>query len=352
MCPLGGRTVLRRGAIEPGRMIALNLEESRFYDSAEIIEELASNHPYTKWLNNVVELEPKIGPGPERPMFEQEKLRRRQAAASFDRETLDLILRPMAEEGKEAIGSMGDDTPIAVLSENYRPLSHFFRQNFSQVTNPPIDPLREAGVMSLKTRFKNLGNILATDKTQTDVFVLESPILTNGMYDRLRGVLDQNVVEIDCTYNFAQVKGDGAGLKAALDRIRREAERAVQDGAGHVVLTDEYQGPGRINVPMILAAGGVHAHLTKTGHRTYCSIIVRAAECVDPHYCAVLVGVGATAVNPYLAFDSLRHACANPDADRDTENRYALNYKIALEAGLLKIISKMGISVISSYRGG
>ena len=352
MCPLGERKVLTRGAIEPGRMIAIDLAESKFYGSAEIIDALSNYHPYTEWLDNIKELEPKIGPGPECPLYSGEEFKRRQAAAGYDRETLDLILRPMAEGGKEAIGSMGDDTPIAVLSENYRPLSHFFRQNFSQVTNPPIDPLREAGVMSLKTRFKNLGNILATDQTQTDVFVLESPILTNGMYERLRGVLDQSVVEIDCTYNFAQVKGDGAGLKAALDRIRREAERAVRDGAGHVVLTDEYQGPGRIGVPMILAAGGVHAHLTKTAHRSYCSIIVRSAECLDPHYCAVLVGVGATAVNPYLAFDSLTLACAKIDAGTKDINQYTLQYKLALEAGLLKIISKMGISVISSYRGG
>ncbi|MEO1674651.1 MAG: glutamate synthase large subunit [Pseudomonadota bacterium] len=352
MCPLGDRKVLTRGAIEPGRMIALDLENSKFYSSAETVDALASENSYTEWLDNITELEPIIGPGPEPQLFHGEKLKRRQAAASYDREVLDLILRPMAETGKEAIGSMGDDTPIAVLSENYRPMSHFFRQNFSQVTNPPIDPLREAGVMSLKTRFKNLGNILETDQTQTDVFVLESPVLTNGMYDRLRGRLDQSIVEIDCTYNFAQADGGGAGLKAALERIRREAERAVRDGAGHVILTDEYQGPGRIAVPMILAAGGVHAHLTKTGHRTYCSIIVRSAECLDAHYCAVLVGVGATAVNPYLAFDSLDMACLTGKEGHDAVKPLAHNYKMALEAGLLKIISKMGISVISSYRGG
>ncbi len=352
MCPLGERTVLTRGALGPGRMIAVDMEEPAFYDSDEILDHLSAKHPYADWLGNIVELEGRIGPGPEDRLYEGEALVRRQTAAAYDLEALDLILRPMAETGKEAIGSMGDDTPIAVLSENYRPLSHFFRQNFSQVTNPPIDPLREDGVMSLKTRFKNLGNILATDKTQTDVFVLESPILTNGMCERLTGFLDERVAEIDCTYDAGAADASGEALRAALDRIREEAEAAVRDGAGHVLLTDEYQGEGRIPAPMILAAGGVHAHLTNAGRRTFCSIIVRAAECVDSHYAAVLVGVGATAVNPYLAFDSIADAHAKGRYGDLSIGQCALNYKRALEAGLSKILSKMGISVISAYRGG
>ena len=352
MCPLEGRPVKKRGAIEPGRMIAVDMENAVFYDSTEIIDLLADKHPYTEWLENIVELEPKIGPGPEERLYQGEELLRRQGAAGYDLEALELILRPMVEDAKEAVGSMGDDSPIAVLSENYRPLSHFFRQNFSQVTNPPIDPLREDGVMSLKTRFKNLGNILVTDKTQTDVFVLESPILTNGMFTRLSDYLDTKIVEIDCTYRIEDVQNNGEALQAALDRIRKEADAAVMDGAGSVVLTDEHQGPGRLAIPMILAAGGVHAHLTSVGRRTYCSLIVRSAECVDAHYAAVLVGVGATAVNPYLAFDSVAQAHAQGRFEELSLGRCAYNYKKALEAGLLKIISKMGISVISAYRGG
>ncbi len=352
MCPLGDRKVKMRGAVEPGRMIAVDFEEARFYTDREILDFLAAKHPYTEWLGNIVELEPEIGPGPEPQLFHGEELARRQAGAAYDMETVDLILRPMAETGKEAVGSMGDDTPIAVLSKNYRPLSHFFRQNFSQVTNPPIDPLREDGVMSLKTRFKNLGNILATDKTQTDVFVLESPILTNGMYVRLKERLDQKTVEIDCTYPASGVRRDGAALRRALDRIKAEAEAAVKSGAGHIILTDEHQNVGKLAAPMILAAGGVHAHLTDVGQRTYCSIVVRSAECVDAHYCAVLVGVGATAVNPYLAFDTLAENHARGQYDGLTLGQCAVNYKSALEAGLMKIISKMGISIISAYRGG
>ncbi len=353
MCPLGDRVVKKRGAIEPGRMIAVDMQDGKFYAPNEILDFLALKHPYTDWLENITELQPEIGPGPEPAYFSGEEMRRRQYAAGYDLEALEIVLRPMAEDGKEAVGSMGDDAPLAVLSKNYRPLSHFFRQNFSQVTNPPIDPLREHGVMSLKTRFKNLGNILVTDKTQTDVFVLESPVLTNGMYERLRERLDEKTVEIDCTYTFNQIRHDGSALRRALDRVRQEAEKAVaEEGAGHIVLTDEHQGPGRIAIPMILAAGGVHAHLTQAGRRAFCSIIVRSAECVDSHYAAVLVGVGATAVNPYLAFDSLIEPQKRGDYGGRSIGECAYNYKCALEAGLLKIISKMGISVISSYRGG
>ena len=352
MCPLGNRKVARRGSIEPGRTIAVDLKRAKFYDSDELLDRLASKQPYTEWVKNIVELEDRIGPGAEEKLFEPEKLLRRQAAAGLDLETLDLILRSMAETGKEAIGSMGDDTPIAVLSKNYRPLSHFFRQNFSQVTNPPIDPLRESGVMSLKTRFKNLGNILATSETQTDVFALDSPILTNGMFTRLKDLLDEKVVEIDCTYDAASIKKDGSALRRALNRIRQEAEYAVNNGAGHIVLTDIHQSSAKIAVPMILAAAGVHTHLTNTGKRAFCSIIVRSAECIDAHYAAVLIGTGATAINPYLALDSIRRAQERGDyGDKDIGD-CAYNYKCALEAGLLKIMSKMGISVISAYRGG
>ena len=352
MCPIDDARVRERGSIDPGRMLAIDMDEPKFYRSGEILDRLSEKYPYEQWLENITELEPEIGPGPEPRIYESDELRRRQLAAAFTNETLDVILRPMGEDGKEAIGSMGDDTPLAVLSDRYRPLSHFFRQNFSQVTNPPIDPLRESGVMSLKTRFKNLGNILVTNKTQTDVFVLESPVLTNGMFSRIKEYLDEAIVEIDCTYSFSAATGEGSGLRTALERIKKEAVEAVKDGAGHVILTDEHQGAGRIAIPMILASSAVHGFLVKNGKRSNCSITVRSAECVDPHYMAVLIGVGATAVNPYLAFESLIAATESGAANIDSAGSGAFNLKLAFEAGLFKIISKMGISVISSYRGG
>ncbi len=352
MCPLSGHDVVRRGHVRAGGMIAANLEEGRFYEHDEIIDELAGEHPYSDWLKNVKELEVDIMNGEEPRLFDKEALLRRQMVAGFTLESSELILAPMAEDGKEAIGSMGDDTPVAVLSQECRPLSHFFRQNFSQVTNPPVDPLREDRVMSLKTRFKNLGNILTTDETQQNVFVLESPFLSTGMYHRLMDVLDEGVEHIDCTFPIASVKHDGRALKEALSRIQREAEEAVRAGREHIVLSDENQDPENVAIPMILATGAVHSHLVAQGLRTFCSLTVRSAECLDTHYFAVLVGVGATCVNAYLAQEAIADRHARGLLGDEPLNYYVQNYKKAIEAGLLKIMSKMGISVISSYRGG
>ena len=352
MCPLTGHTVARKGHVPAGGMIAADLSTGKFYDHGQIIDELASAQPFEDWVKRVRELDPEIGPGPEPVMSDTEQRLRMQAASGFTLESMELILSPMAEGGKEAIGSMGDDTAPAVLTNEFRPLSHFFRQNFSQVTNPPIDPLREDRVMSLKTRFKNLGNVLATDKSQQDVLVLESPVLTNGMYVRLRDMLGKDVTEIDCTFDAEAATGNGRELKEALDRIRSEAEDAVRAGREHIVLTDEHVGPGRVAIPMILATGAVHGHLVGQGLRTFCSITVRSAECLDTHYFAVLVGVGATCVNAYLAQDTIAERHEKGLFGDLTLNECVLNFKKAIEGGLLKILSKMGISVISSYRGG
>ncbi|MEL7239968.1 MAG: glutamate synthase central domain-containing protein, partial [Planctomycetota bacterium] len=235
-----------------------------------------------------------------------------------------------------------------------RPLSHYFRQKFSQVTNPPIDPLREARVMSLNTRFKNLGNILASDETQTDVYVLESPFLSNGMYDRFLTEVGEAAVVIDCTYEKDAGSGAPAGaqLRACLNRIRDDACAAIENGAEHLVLSDEAQNASRVGAPMILAAGGVHRRLLDRGLRSFCSITVRSAEALDAHYAAVLVGVGATTVNPYLACESIALAHERGVYGDLSLGECVFNYKSAIEAGLLKILSKAGVSVISSYRGG
>ncbi|WP_084397444.1 glutamate synthase large subunit [Henriciella aquimarina] len=352
MCPLSGHEVVRRGHVRAGGMIAANLEEGRFYEHDEIIDELAAEHPYDKWLKNVKELEEDIIQGEEPRLYDKEMLMRRQMVAGFSLETSELILAPMAETGKEAIGSMGDDSPLAVLSSEARPLSHFFRQNFSQVTNPPVDPLREDRVMSLKTRFKNLGNILTTDETQQNVFVLESPFLSTGMYRRLMDTLGDGVEHVDCTFKLADVMGDGAALKNALSRIQAEAEEAVRAGREHIVLTDEHQDIDNVAIPMILATGAVHSHLVSQGLRTFCSLTVRSAECLDTHYFAVLVGCGATCVNAYLAQEVIADRHARGLLGDEPLAASVQNYKKAIEAGLLKIMSKMGISVISSYRGG
>jgi glutamate synthase (NADPH/NADH) large chain len=354
MCPLDDRVIIERGRIGAGQVVAVDTQEGRLYHHEELVDALAAQHPYGVWLENVIDLD-KALLGPEPRLYpERGELLRRQAGAGFTMEDLELLLQAMMEEGKEAVGSMGDDAPLAVLSEQTRPLSHYFRQNFSQVTNPPIDPLREGRVMSLATRFKNLGNILAQDETQARVYLLSSPFLSNGMYARLLNELGDEVARIDCAF-AAPAQGDNAGaaLRSALERIRAEAEQAVAfNKRTHIVLTDEAQGPDRIACPMILATSAVHSHLVAKGLRTYCSLTVRAAECLDPHCAAVLIGCGATTVNPYLAFDTVADRAERRLAGALTREQAAENYRAALDAGLLKIISKMGIAVISSYRGG
>jgi len=353
MCALDPADVQSRGRIGAGKMIVVDTEEGKLYQPDEIVDLLASTHPYEEWLGNVVQLDERLA-GPEPRIFHtRAELLRRQYAAGHSLEDIELLLQPMLEEGKEAIGSMGDDAPLAVLSDRYRPLPHYFRQNFSQVTNPPIDPLREDRVMSLATRFKNLGNILAQSEAQTNVYVLASPILTNGMYGRMVKELGGDVVVVDCTFEVpARVEQAGAHLRNALDRVRKEAEEAVLSGRSQIVLSDEGQGPGRVAMPMALAVGAVQTHLIEQGLRSYCSITVRSAECLDTHYCAVLIGLGATTVNPYLAFDTAADRVQRGVAGDLSAEQAAQNYKKALDAGLLKIMSKMGISVISSYRGG
>ncbi|MDE0697856.1 MAG: glutamate synthase large subunit, partial [Boseongicola sp.] len=304
--------------------------------------------PFGEWVEKIVELDDVLSGLTEVPLFTGSELRKRQVAAGYSVEELEHVLAPMAEDGKEAIASMGDDTPSAVLSDRYRPLSHYFRQNFSQVTNPPIDSLREYRVMSLKTRFGNLKNVLDQDSSQTEILMLDSPVVGNVQFDRLCATFVGDMAEIDCT--FPAGEGRGALLRA-LERVRSEAEDAVRSGAGHIVLTDHDLGEDKVGMPMILVTSAVHSWLTRKGLRTFCSLNVRSAECIDPHYFAVLVGCGATTVNAYLAEDSIADRIERRLIEGSLSEAMA-RYRAAIDTGLLKIISKMGISVISSYRGG
>ncbi|MBO9448463.1 glutamate synthase large subunit [Ruegeria sp. R14_0] len=346
MVPIDEASVTEKGALGPGQMLAVDMKKGKLFRDKQIKDKLARAQPFGEWVGKINDLDDTLAGVTETPIFSGEDLRKRQIAAGYSVEELEQILAPMAEDGKEALASMGDDTPSAVLSKQYRPLSHFFRQNFSQVTNPPIDSLREYRVMSLKTRFANLKNVLDEDSSQTEIVVLESPFVGNAQWDKLVENFDAPLADIDCSFE----PGQGA-LSAALARVRAEAEEAVRSGAGHLVLSDMNSGAGRVAMPMILATSAVHSHLTRQGLRTFCSLNVRSAECVDPHYFAVLIGCGATVVNAYLAEDSLADRIDRGLLDGTlTEN--VARYREAIDQGLLKIMAKMGISVISSYRGG
>ncbi|MCL6286039.1 glutamate synthase large subunit [Ruegeria sp. 2012CJ41-6] len=346
MVPTDEANVVEKGALGPGQMLAVDMKKGKVFRDKQIKDKLARALPFGDWVKKITDLDDTLARVTEKPLFSGEELRKRQIAAGYSIEELEQVLVPMCEDGKEALASMGDDTPSAVLSKQYRPLSHFFRQNFSQVTNPPIDSLREYRVMSLKTRFGNLKNVLDEDSSQTEIFVLGSPFVGNTQWDTLVENVNAPVTEIDCSF----APGTGA-LSAALARIRSEAEEAVRSGAGHLILTDQYADANRVGMPMILATSAVHSHLTRKGLRTFCSLNVRAAECLDPHYFAVLIGCGATVVNAYLAEDSIADRVERGLLDGTlTEN--VARYREAIDQGLLKIMSKMGISVISSYRGG
>jgi glutamate synthase (NADPH/NADH) large chain len=350
MVKLRESDILRKGRVGPGQTIGVDLDAGRFYADEELKDVLAARQPYGKWTRRITEIDHIVRADATEPVaYEGEELRRRQLAVGTTLEELEMILHPMVEDSAEATGSMGDDTPIAVLSEKYRGLHHYFRQGFSQVTNPPIDSLRETRVMSLVTRLGNLGNVLDEDSTQCDLLQLDSPVLSSAEFAAMRSFMGGNAVVVDATFPVAD---DEAGLRAALDRIRREAEDAVRAGCTHVILTDEAQGPERAPIPMILATGAVHTHLVRQSLRTFTSLNVRAAECLDVHTFAVLIGVGATTVNAYLAQESIadrhRHGLFGDISLKDAVQ----HYKKAVNKGLLKTMSKMGISVISSYRGG
>ncbi|WP_164156671.1 glutamate synthase large subunit [Sandarakinorhabdus rubra] len=345
--------VVKKGALGPGQMIAVDLDApaDRFYSDAAIKAKVAGAQDYAALVAGFTDFESLPGraapePG---PAYGRDDLRRRQVAAGQTLEDMELILAPMVEDAKEAVGSMGDDAPLAVISDLPRNLSHFFRQNFSQVTNPPIDSLRETRVMSLKTRFSNLTNILDEGATQAGVMVMDSPVLSNRDWQVLKDHFGRQVAEIDCTFDIA---GGPAALREAIARVRAEAETAVRQGKTQLFLTDEHQSAKRASIAMILATAGVHTHLVRKGLRTYASINVRAAEALDTHYFAVLIGVGATTVNAYLAQEAIADRHARGLFGALSLDDCVARYRKAVDDGLLKIMAKMGIAVISSYRGG
>ncbi len=343
--------IVEKGRVGPGQMIAVDLAEGRLYRHRELKDNLAAQQPYAEWAANITPLDELVRQAAltEPSDIEPSALKRRQLCFGISNEDLELILHPMVDEAKEPVGSMGDDTPIAILSDQYRGLHHFFRQNFSQVTNPPIDSLRERRGMTLRTRLGNLGNILGEDASQCRVLQLESPMLTTAEFGALRGHMGGSAAEIDCTF---PVNGQTAALKEALERIRRECEQAAKEGSEHLILTDQNMDEDRAAVPMILAVAAAHSHLVRRSLRTYTSLNVRSGECLDPHYFAVLVGVGATTVNPYLAQEAIADRHRRGLFDGRSYEDCVRRFKKAMDEALLKVMSKMGISVVSSYRGG
>jgi len=337
--------IVFNGRLGPGQAIAVNLDNGQIYDSKSLKDTISKN--YKKYNKQIIDLDKKFHTTKEKFIFKDEELRRRQFIAGMSIEDLELILHPMVEDMKEAVGSMGDDTPVAVLSDRYRPLSHFFRQNFSQVTNPPIDSLRENEVMSLKTRFGNTGNILDFENlTKENIYVLESPVLSNSQFEKFLEFFKDNIRVLDCTFNIS------GSLKKRLDELRLEAETAVREGCKHLILSDKEINEKKSPIPMSLTIGAINSKLINLGIRGFVSINVQTSEVLDTHSFAVLLGVGATTINPYIALDSIHQRFEKKLFGKIKFKECVQRYIKSVDKGLLKIMSKMGISVLSSYRGG
>jgi len=345
MIELNEKQISHKGRLGPGEIIGVRIEKGKVYKNSEIKNYLAKE--YKHFNSQIIDLDKKISVSNEKNIFSGLELKRRQHAFGLSIEDLELILHPMAEDAKEATGSMGDDTPLAVLSDRYRPLYHFFRQNFSQVTNPPIDSLRENKVMSLKTRFGNLGNILDFDKlTKENIYVLNSPILSNSQFNKLTSFFGKDSKEIDCTFSNEK------NIESSIKNLQKESEIAVRQGTNQIILTDKNISDKKLPIPMLLCVGAINTHLIKNKLRGYVSIHVQTGEALDTHSFATLLGVGATTINPYLALDSLYQRFEKKLFGQFGYEECVIRYIKSVNAGLLKIMSKMGISVLSSYRGG
>ena len=343
--------VVRKGKMGPGEMLALDLQTGELLDSKRIDQILKSRHPYKAWLKKGVRY------------LESDLIDARLAAEPMDRATLDLyrkmfnvtaeerdeIIRVLAEDESEAVGSMGDDTPMPVLSHKTRSLYDYFRQQFAQVTNPPIDPLRETIVMSLQTQIGPECNVFAPAPEHARQIVLNSPILSQR---KLRQILGYK--EFGVTHEFIDLQHPrGERLKEALGRICDQAEAAVRAGTLVLLLSDRYLVYGKVPIQALLATGAVHHRLVQTGLRCKCNLLIETGSARDPHHFACLIGYGATAVYPYMAYQTLFDMMSKGAVSMSAETRAELgrSYRRGIRKGLFKIMSKMGISTIASYRG-
>jgi glutamate synthase (ferredoxin) len=341
------------GKVGPGGMICADLTTRKFWTNDEILNELARRKPYQDWARRQrIRLEEASGIVIEQPAVNSEALLVKQAQFGWTSEELTFVIKTMFEDGTEPVGSMGDDTPHAVLSPKPRPLFNYFKQRFAEVTNPPIDHLREDQVMSLRVLVGRRGNILEEREELTHLVRLNSPILTNEELKALTRLDDsafQSVV-LDASFPFNGAQGE---LDRALQKLCADAERAVLVGASMVVISDRKTGPQRAVIPALLALGAVHHHLIRKGLRNRASLVVESGEAREVHHFAVLLGYGASAINPYLALDTAREAVQRGRVKDKTLNETDVvkRYIKAAEKGILKVMSKMGIAAVDAYIG-
>jgi glutamate synthase domain-containing protein 2/glutamate synthase domain-containing protein 1/glutamate synthase domain-containing protein 3 len=346
--------IIEKGRLAPGEMIAVDTRAGKLLKDGEIKKQLSSGKPYLDWINaHLVRLQQIGGESILAPAEELDilGLTQQQVAFGYSSEELEMVLKPMVKDGQEAVGSMGDDTPLAILSLQPRLLYTYFKQLFAQVTNPPIDPIREKLVMSLATLMGWRRNLLGETADHAKMVYSDSPVLFQHELDALQSIPDPEHQSITVSVLWRVAEG-AAGIEQALNRICAEVERAVDNSARLIVLSDRGVDYDHVAVPMLLATGAVHHHLTRAGKRMKCSIICETGEARDVHQIACLIGYGASAVCPYVAYGTIRELLEKGQlGEKATYEGAVRKYKFAIEKGILKIMSKMGISVVDSYRG-
>ncbi|TYT63342.1 glutamate synthase large subunit [Natrialba swarupiae] len=340
-----------RGRLQPGQLFLADPNEGRVIPDDEVFDDLTDDR-YGEWVEQEqVRLEDLVTSGDDSPRRPVSGLRDHQTSFGYTHDELENLIEPMTQKGKDPVGSMGDDTPLSVLTEFNRPLFSYFKQLFAQVTNPPLDYIREELVTSMESRLGHQRNLLDESPEHARQLVLDSPILTDAELEAVRdcSANDITAATVDITYEPTSDE-PGPDLETAIDRVRDDVVSAIEDD-GHdvIILSDRRVGENRVAIPSLLATGGVHHHLVRNGLRNHVGLVVESADPRTVHHFATLVGYGAGAVNPYLAYQTIEDITAGPDG-ADTE--VAIDaYVGALEDGLLKIMAKMGISTVESYQG-
>jgi glutamate synthase (NADPH/NADH) large chain len=350
--PVDPKMVVEKGRLQPGKMFVVDMEQGRIISDDELKATICAQKPYGEWLNKYkIRLEELPEPRITFTHLGHEQVFKYQKAFGYTTEDLDQIITPMALDGKEPIGSMGTDTPLAVLSDQPQHLSSYFKQLFAQVTNPPIDPIRERLVMSLASFAGNNGNLLLEDPLTCHSVALKHPILTNHELEKIRSI-DTGLFQAKTLQCYFRANGNPGALKAALDRICRYAVDAVEDGFKVLILQDRAIDSDHAPIPSLLAVAAVHHHLIRKGMRGQVGIIVEAGDTWEVHHFACLIAFGATAINPYLALSSIRDRKETGKLQTNlSEDELKKNYIKAVNEGLLKVFSKMGISTLQSYQG-
>ncbi|HIP71241.1 MAG TPA: glutamate synthase subunit alpha, partial [Anaerolineae bacterium] len=343
--------VQTKGRLEPGRMLLVDTAQGRIVSDEEIKQSIAGERPYRQWIQQyTVSLADLPAPPEPDTAVDQPALTQLQQAFGYTFEDLRLILAPMARDGKEPIGSMGDDTPLAILSDKPQPLYNYFKQLFAQVTNPPIDAIREEMITSSLTWLGTEGNLLDAQPEDCRRLRLPHPILTDTDLARLRHIRQAGFQSATLPLLFDPSSG-GAGLTRALADLFARAEEAMREGANLLILSDRGVCREQAAIPALLAAAGLHHHLVRQGTRTQVSLIVESGEPREVHHFAVLLGYGADAINPYLAYAAIHDAAARGLVTEIDGAEGARRYVKAINKGIVKIMSKMGISTVQSYRG-